>query len=72
MLGGISSRQDDAPIILICRSGRRSREAGEKLIETGFTKVYHIDSGFEGALDDHHQRSKINGWRYEELPWEQC
>jgi len=73
MLGGVSSHEaDDAPIIVICRSGRRSLEAGEKLIEAGFTKVYHIEGGFEGSLDEHHQRSTINGWRYEGLPWEQC
>jgi hypothetical protein len=27
--------------------------------------------GFEGDLDAHRQRGKLNGWRYEGLPWEQ-
>ena len=28
--------------------------------------------GFEGPLDDKHQRSSEAGWRFEKLPWEQC
>jgi rhodanese-related sulfurtransferase len=59
-------------IILICRSGNRSHAAGELLIESGFTSVCHIGSGFEGDLDDNHQRNTVNGWRFEGLPWEQC
>jgi rhodanese-related sulfurtransferase len=74
LLGGVIENDDmhSAPIILICRSGVRSLDAGRKLIEDGMTNVYHIDSGFEGDLDDHHQRSTQNGWRYDGLPWEQC
>ena len=73
ILGGISgSAGNDVPIILICRSGKRSKEAGMKLIESDFTKVYNIDEGFEGELDDKHHRSTTGGWRYHNLPWEQC
>ncbi len=74
LLGGVirSDEIHSAPIILICRSGIRSLEAGQKLIEDGMTNVYHVDTGFEGELDEHHQRSTINGWRHDGLPWEQC
>jgi rhodanese-related sulfurtransferase len=74
LLGGVIENDDmhSAPIILICRSGVRSLDAGRKLIEDGMTNVYHIDSGFEGDLDGNHQRSTQNGWRYDGLPWEQC
>jgi rhodanese-related sulfurtransferase len=74
LLGGVirSDEIHSAPIILICRSGIRSLEAGQKLIEDGMTNVYHIDTGFEGELDEHHQRSTVNGWRFDGLPWEQC
>jgi len=74
LLGGVirSDELHSAPIILICRSGIRSLEAGQKLIEDGMTNVYHIDSGFEGALNDSHKRSSLNGWRFDGLPWEQC
>jgi len=74
MLGGVGAqhRDSDAPVILICRSGKRSREAGEFLLEQGFTEVYNISEGFEGDLDEHHHRSTIGGWRFRGLPWEQC
>lgn len=74
MLGGKTCTIDEgcAPVILICRSGKRSLEAGKALIEAGFKQIYHIDEGFEGELDDDHHRSTSGGWRYHQLPWEQC
>lgn len=74
MLGGIICDDDSgcAPIILICRSGKRSVEAGNLLIEAGFKDVYNVLDGFEGELDEHHHRSTLGGWRFEGLPWEQC
>ena len=60
------------PVVLICRSGNRSREAGEFLEKHGFTDVYNVLYGFEGELDDTHHRSTKNGWRFDGLPWEQC
>jgi len=74
LLGGAVCTQESpcAPIILICRSGKRSLEAGKVLLEAGMQNVFHIDEGFEGDLDEHHHRSSIGGWRLRELPWEQC
>lgn len=74
MLGGVSAAHEEkaAPVILICRSGKRSQEAGELLLKEGFTNVYHVDEGFEGELDEHHHRSAMGGWRFHGLPWEQC
>ncbi len=74
LLGGVvcDAEEGCAPIILICRSGKRSKEAGEKLIDEGLKNIYHIDEGFEGELDEHHHRSTLGGWRYHDLPWEQC
>lgn len=74
MLGGISIENESgsAPILLICRSGKRSLEAGELLIKEGFLDVYNVAEGFEGELDDHHHRSTLGGWRFHGLPWEQC
>lgn len=60
------------PIVLICRSGNRSKAAGEHLETMGFTDVYNVLHGFEGDLDERHHRNALNGWRYEGLPWEQC
>lgn len=74
MLGGIGIGEhgDDAPVVLICRSGKRSLEAGKLLIGNGFTTVYNIEEGFEGELDGEHHRSTVGGWRFHGLPWEQC
>ncbi|MBD3610344.1 MAG: rhodanese-like domain-containing protein [Gammaproteobacteria bacterium] len=74
ILGGLSDHHNEAnvPIILICRSGKRSLEAGDLLIEEGFTEVYNITEGFEGELDENHHRSTTGGWRFDGLPWEQC
>ena len=74
MLGGAISDDEHggAPIILICRSGKRSIEAGRKLLEADFKEVYNVLEGFEGDLDDDHHRSTLGGWRHTDLPWEQC
>jgi rhodanese-related sulfurtransferase len=74
MLGGAVCDKLDgcAPVILICRSGKRSKEAGAALLDAGFVTVYHVDEGFEGDLDDNHRRSTVGGWRFHGLPWEQC
>jgi rhodanese-related sulfurtransferase len=77
MLGGVVYDPEDSdveavPILLICRSGRRSLEAGRTLAKEGFTKVYNVLEGFEGPLDANHHRSALGGWRFHGLPWEQC
>jgi rhodanese-related sulfurtransferase len=61
----------DVPVVLICRSGRRTVEAGLALEAAGFTDVVNVLHGFEGELDEHFQRGRLNGWRFEGLPWEQ-
>jgi rhodanese-related sulfurtransferase len=74
ILGGLShdGSTENVPVLLICRSGKRSLEAGHLLVQNGFKQVYNIADGFEGELDDHHHRSTLGGWRFEGLPWEQC
>ncbi len=74
LLGGAVCVEDEgcAPVILICRSGKRSLEAGKVLIEAEFNRVFHVEEGFEGERDEHYHRSAINGWRFQGLPWEQC
>jgi rhodanese-related sulfurtransferase len=74
ILGGVSCNIDEgcAPIVLICRSGKRSLEAGEQLIKDGVTNVFNVNEGFEGELDHKHHRSSLGGWRFHGLPWEQC
>ncbi len=73
-LGGICENDlaEAVPVILICRSGVRSLDAGKCLIEAGFHNVFNVLEGFEGSLDEHHHRSTKGGWRFHGLPWEQC
>ncbi len=50
------------PVVLICRSGRRSALAANRLAEAGFTRVYTVVDGFEGAAGGG------NGWKGSKLP----
>ncbi len=59
------------PVVIICRSGRRSVNAAKDLEAFGYTDVINVVYGFEGELNDQDQRGKLNGWRYDGLPWEQ-
>jgi rhodanese-related sulfurtransferase len=59
------------PVVLICRSGKRTVDAGLALEAAGFTEVINVLHGFEGELDDHFKRGQLNGWRFDGLPWEQ-
>jgi rhodanese-related sulfurtransferase len=61
----------DAPVVLICRSGQRSVDAGIALEKAGFTQVINVLEGFEGELDDNNQRGTEGGWRFDGLPWSQ-
>lgn len=65
-----ATRQDQA-VILICRSGSRTLDAGQALVCAGFTNVFNVINGFEGDLDANDHRSTVNGWRHAGLPWEQ-
>ena len=58
-------------IFLICRSGNRSSDAAEFLTSRGFTNCVNLTDGFEGEIGPNHQRSTINGWKYNKLPWKQ-
>ena len=61
----------DQPLLLICRSGKRTQDAGQALEAAGFSNVQHVVHGFEGVLDEHFRRSTLSGWRFYGLPWEQ-
>jgi rhodanese-related sulfurtransferase len=57
------------PLLIICRSGRRSVDAGEALEAAGFSNVINVLDGFEGQLDDNYHRGTLGGWRFHGLPW---
>jgi rhodanese-related sulfurtransferase len=59
------------PVLLICRSGKRTLDAAQALETAGFQEVINIVHGFEGELDEQFRRSTLTGWRFDGLPWEQ-
>jgi rhodanese-related sulfurtransferase len=61
----------DRAILLLCRSAKRTIPAGAALEAAGFTDVINILHGFEGDMNDQFQRSTLNGWRFDGLPWTQ-
>jgi len=61
----------DTPMVMLCRSGVRSKNAGNTLIKEGFGQVYNVLEGFEGDKDDSNHRGTLGGWRFRGLAWEQ-
>ena len=61
----------ESEVIVICRSGFRSNEALKCLQSKGLNNVAHVNSGFEGDLDENDHRGNLNGWRHDGMPWTQ-
>ena len=57
-------------VLLICRSGVRSKAAANLLAGLGYVSVYNITDGFEGQIDSLKHRGH-GGWRALGLPWVQ-
>jgi len=58
-------------LLLLCRSGKRSAEAAEAAVKSGFSAVFNVLEGFEGERDAEGQRGNEDGWRFHGLPWTQ-
>ena len=63
------SVQPDQVILLLCRSGQRSKHAAVALTESGFKHCFNISDGFEGPKDAAGHRNTVSGWRANGLPW---
>lgn len=61
----------ERPLLLLCRSGQRSRDAAIALTRAGFGPCYNISDGFEGPKDEEGHRNTVAGWRAAGLPWVQ-
>lgn len=61
----------DLPLVLLCRSGKRSAAAATAAAAAGFEQVFNVLEGFEGDLDALNQRGDSGGWRHWGLPWVQ-
>jgi len=59
----------DNPVLLLCRSGVRSKAAAIALTAAGFGPCYNIAGGFEGDADDHKHRGLTGGWKAAGLSW---
>lgn len=66
----VAEVRTEDPVILLCRSGVRSKAAAEFLTRQGFTACYNVSDGFEGHLDANKHRGQ-GGWRAAGLPWGQ-
>jgi len=62
---------NELPVLLLCRSGKRSALAAEAATRAGLANVFNVQEGFEGDSDDQQQRGHFNGWRFHGLPWVQ-
>ncbi len=63
-------RKDDV-LLLLCRSGVRSKAAAEHLTALGYTEAWNITDGFEGPHDQSRHRGITAGWKASNLPWAQ-
>jgi len=66
--GGV---RPDQTVLLICRSGARSRSAAIALTEAGFGRCINVAEGFEGDKDADGHRGTVGGWKQAGLPWSQ-
>lgn len=56
-------------VLILCRSGVRSRHAARLATEAGYLHCYDILEGFEGDKNDLGHRKTIGGWCVAGLPW---
>jgi len=61
----------DQPVLLLCRSGARSKAAAMALTQAGFGPCYNVAEGFEGDRDGDLHRGSVGGWKVAGLPWAQ-
>ncbi len=59
----------DRPVLLLCRSGKRSVLAAEAATKAGLPLVFNVLEGFEGEINADGHRGLDDGWRLQGLPW---
>ena len=60
-----------APLVFLCRSGARSRQAAIAMTSAGWGPCFNVSDGFEGPLDGSRRRGGVSGWKAGGLPWAQ-
>ncbi len=66
-----SGIRPEQTVLLLCRSGQRSRAAAMALTARGYERCYNISEGFEGDKDQAGHRGTVGGWKIGGLPWSQ-
>lgn len=61
----------DRAVLLICRSGKRTLDAGELMQALGYRQVINVLHGVEGDPDAQGRRGRVNGWLADGLPLRQ-
>ncbi len=61
----------ETTLLLLCRSGQRSRHAAIALTADGFGRCFNVADGFEGPRDGAGHRGSEIGWKAAGLPWTQ-
>ncbi len=61
----------DQTLLMICRSGQRSRHAAIALTARGYGRCFNVADGFEGGHDTECHRGTRAGWKAAGLPWRQ-
>ena len=56
-------------VLLLCRSGVRSRHAAIALTQAGYGRCLNVADGFEGPHDAAGHRGQAAGWKASGLPW---
>lgn len=68
---GEAGADTQTPALFLCRTGARSRAAAMAMTRAGYQKAFNIANGFEGAVDGHGHRGRVDGWKAAGLPWRQ-
>jgi rhodanese-related sulfurtransferase len=61
--------ETDQVVLLLCRSGQRSKHAAIALTERGYQHCFNISDGFEGPKNAAGHRNTVSGWRANGLAW---
>jgi rhodanese-related sulfurtransferase len=60
-----------APLLFLCRSGARSKQAAIAMTTAGWSACFNVSDGFEGPADASGHRGLVAGWKATGLPWMQ-
>ncbi len=59
----------DGPVLFICRSPNRSKDAAIAMTASGFRRCRNVADGFEGSFNGRKRRGGTGGWKIAGLPW---